>query len=385
MNYNKFNNITVQKTKKPEINYPIVTSEKKGKLIISSELKSQIDLFHLIAGSTEWSGILLYNVTKGDIENPKDLLIETKAMFPMDIGTPGYTEYDYDERVLDMYDLYPNALTEEWRLGHIHTHHNMGAYFSGTDLQELKDNIDNHAYYLSLIVNFEGKYCAKLCVKAERNMTQKSTLKYSGLFSDKENDLTLNSEKKESIVYSVDLDIELPQEEENSISFIGEIIKLKNTSKKGNYSWGNSSSDYRRNSTINLDTGKQVSLWDDVMTDGEAYVNEVDTITSFLCKVITVDPESKLDKGETFKEFLSKYNKKYLNMTSGDKVSYHSYMNDNIWNIAQNTARDESYYAEENLLEDSIKYLKIFKGVSVLASTLDEVIKDCLNEFGSTF
>jgi len=105
--------VVVKEKATPQNDFPIVSEDKKGTLIINSELAEQINIFHSFAGSTEWSGILLYKVLGGDILKPNDLKIEALGMYPMDIGTPGYTEYDYDERTLDMYDLYPDALKEE--------------------------------------------------------------------------------------------------------------------------------------------------------------------------------------------------------------------------------------------------------------------------------
>jgi hypothetical protein len=47
----------------------------------------------------------------------------------------------------------------------------MSVYFSGTDLDELKENAPNHNIYLSLIVNNYMEFCAKVCftAKAEEN------------------------------------------------------------------------------------------------------------------------------------------------------------------------------------------------------------------------
>ena len=168
-----------------KFDYPILEGDEIGKLIITPHLQEQIDIFHAFAGSIEWSGILLYTIDKGDISNPDELVITAKAMFPMDIGTAAYTEYDYGPEVMDMYDMYPKALEEGWILGHIHTHHSMKAYFSGTDLQELRDNIDNHSNYLSLIVNFKKEYCAKICKKGSRKVESKSLTTFSSLISDK--------------------------------------------------------------------------------------------------------------------------------------------------------------------------------------------------------
>jgi len=414
MNYTYKEKKGKQKKKVSTIDYPIVTDEKKGKLIISSELEEQIDTFHAIAGATEWSGILLYVIKEGDISKPESLVIEVKGIFPMDIGTPGYTEYDYDERTLDMYDLYPDALTEEWRLGHIHTHHSMQAYFSGTDLQELRDNIDNHAYYLSLIVNFDKKYCAKLCIKGEREVKESSVLKYTGLFSSKKSNKKSNSTKIETIVYNADLDIEMPEKNED-ISFIGEILKLKK--KSSNYSWSKSNADYRKdredwgnskytpkgldgwdhsnkycpereNFSHGKANGTQVSLWDDTRDKEKDILNtSLNHIISFVTKLITVDTTFVKDKNEDFNTFLSHYNKKYLNMTQADKMMYKQYMAENIDKISEiGLDWKRSDIEVQDLLEDSVTFLDNLsfgtsnrKEKEALASLTSDVILDYLN------
>jgi proteasome lid subunit RPN8/RPN11 len=344
-----------KKKEVPTIDYPIVTDENKGKLIISPEIEEQIDIFHAMAGNTEWSGILLYVIKEGDISNPESLIIEVKGMFPMDIGSPGYTEYDYNEKTLDMYDLYPNALEEEWRLGHIHTHHSMQAYFSGTDLQELRDNIDNHAYYLSLIVNFDKKYCAKLCIKGEREVKESSILKYTGLFSDKKSNRKSNSTKIEAIVYNANLEIEMPEKNEG-ISFIGEILKLKKENAKSTYSnySGNSNRVFRSSPQGN---GKQVSLWDDVVGDDSygrdsddssicpGYISEKAMTTKFLMQLIQVDMDYNNIAGESFEVFLKKAQRKYEDMTEADQVVYKDYIQDNVNDIAFYLTGEDTSYA----------------------------------------
>ena len=374
-NINTNNGKTLDTKKVPTIDYPIVTDDKKGTLIISPELEEQIDIFHAVAGATEWSGILLYVIKEGDISKPETLVVEVKGIFPMDIGTPGYTEYDYDEKTLDMYDLYPNALEEEWRLGHIHTHHNMKAYFSGTDLQELRDNIDNHAYYLSLIVNFDKEYCAKLCIKGEREVKESSILKYSGLFSNKQSNRKSNSTKIESIVYNTDLEIEMPEKEEG-ISFLGEILKLKNK-KPIRETWSKRSMGYQSSEKAG---GKQVSLWDDIGNKKEDASMRMHAI-DFLTKLMQVDATYVEATGDSFSEILKKAQKKFKNMTENDRGLYLNYMKENTTEIAKvvissirltasdlistsidmlnaHTSTNYGYYSyDDDLLADQVSYI----------------------------
>src|SRR5690606_8665567 len=75
---------------------------------------------------------------------------------------------------------------------------NKMAFFSDTDSSELHDNAGNYEYYLSLIVNFAGSYCAKIAFEGTVNRGFK--LKNPG-----------NSEEFEKVIEDmlilVDLDI----------------------------------------------------------------------------------------------------------------------------------------------------------------------------------
>jgi len=214
-----------QKKAPVKADYPIVLAQGKGKLFLSEKLMEQINLLHNYAGDIEWSGPVLYSINKGDIHNPKSFEIEAHAMYPMDIGTSGYTEYDFKpEETFDMHDYYPQILTDGWDMGHMHTHHNMKAYFSGTDEQELRDNTPNHAYYLSLIVNHKGEYVARLCVMAKREVKGTSGIKYKNING---KDKTSATEIKyiQEIVYAIDLEVSYLQAPQNS--FMDEVLKIK--------------------------------------------------------------------------------------------------------------------------------------------------------------
>lgn len=147
-----------QESKTPT--YPVVELPKNGKLVIPDNVVTQINYLHAKIGKTEWSGLLLYDVISGNPSDPENFVLEAKHIFLMDIGTSAFTEYELDGDIVDVYDNVEGAM--EMKLGHVHTHHDMSAYFSGTDTSELQDNVDKHNYYLSLIVNFSSNYKAKV-------------------------------------------------------------------------------------------------------------------------------------------------------------------------------------------------------------------------------
>jgi hypothetical protein len=136
-----------------------------GTIVIPKKVQELIDRLHDGIGATEWSGALFYKLVSGDIKKMKDLVFEAIFLYPLDMGTSVYTEYEYNEKLLPVYDICEEAL--EASRGHLHTHHSMSTFFSSTDTKELLDNSKYHNYYLSLIVNFDGKYSAKIAFPSE--------------------------------------------------------------------------------------------------------------------------------------------------------------------------------------------------------------------------
>ncbi len=139
----------------------------KPELVISSELASQILFNHLSNPTVEWSGFLFYQVEEGSLEDIAKLKLKAVRMYLHDIGTAGYTSFEMTpEKVVDMATSVPEY--EESKMGIIHTHHNMSCFFSGTDQDELQENAEAHIYYLSLIVNHKGPWCARIAIPAVR-------------------------------------------------------------------------------------------------------------------------------------------------------------------------------------------------------------------------
>src|SRR5690606_25480839 len=87
---------------------------------------------------------------------------------PMDKGSSAFTEYDFDERFVEYLMEDEERIT--YKVGHVHSHHNMAVFFSGTDTQELLDNAGAHNFYLSLIVNNRKEMTAKVAFEAGGEM-----------------------------------------------------------------------------------------------------------------------------------------------------------------------------------------------------------------------
>lgn len=188
----------------------VVDIKEQPKLIISKELSAEINYLHY-KFKKEWSGILFYSIVSGNIKEPSTLVLKAERVLLMDLGSEAYTEYEGGTDVLDFYEKYPDC--ENMRRGHIHTHHSMSIFFSGTDSSELHGNSDKYDYYLSLIVGFNMEYKAKIAISGNHKF-EKS---YKGGFKSGDIEIVLKSEEenteKETIL-SMDCTIEIEASEE---------------------------------------------------------------------------------------------------------------------------------------------------------------------------
>lgn len=103
-----------------------------------------------------------------------NVYFEVKDIFLMDKGTGAFTSYDFDGDVADyiMDKTMEDHEFATFKLGHIHSHNTMAVFFSGTDTDELHDNVSNHNFYLSLIVNNFMDMTAKLAYEVKASCYQ---------------------------------------------------------------------------------------------------------------------------------------------------------------------------------------------------------------------
>ncbi len=143
----------------------------KPKLVITPSFKNQIDYLHQKEGSKEWSGELITS-EEGVITDLDNWTITCQSIFLADIGSGAFTGYEVDKGgfkavdIVDMFDAYPDLLEGKLKNQHIHTHHSMGAFFSGTDWENLHDRALAANYFMMLVVDFKGTYKAKVAFKA---------------------------------------------------------------------------------------------------------------------------------------------------------------------------------------------------------------------------
>lgn len=126
----------------------------------------------------EWSGTLFYKV-EGSMEDGTFKVI-CLDIFVMDIGSAGFTDYDDSPEII-AYRVANRGLLLQPDVyeGLIHSHNNMATFFSGTDLNTLKQEGSDVTHFVSLIVNNAGTYTARITRKLVRKVKAEAHIVYT--------------------------------------------------------------------------------------------------------------------------------------------------------------------------------------------------------------
>lgn len=146
------------------------------KLIVTPELEQKIRYFLDKFPSIEYSGTLFYTVS-GSFET-EDLVINAFDFLLQDIGVSGYTEFNQSPDVIGYMVDHPELLGEDVYQGLMHSHHTMGAFFSGTDLATLREEGSDRIHFVSLIIDTKGTYKAAITRVVSEEMTATGYVKY---------------------------------------------------------------------------------------------------------------------------------------------------------------------------------------------------------------
>lgn len=135
----------------------------KPTLIITKRLQENIAYAHERAGSREWSGELITS-ERGKITDLDNWTIIAEDMFLVDIGSGAFTGYEVDKGgfkaadIIELYEAFPGLEEGTHKNHHIHTHHTMGAFMSGTDWENLNDRGILSNYFMMLVVDTKAPY-----------------------------------------------------------------------------------------------------------------------------------------------------------------------------------------------------------------------------------
>ena len=148
---------------------PLVKQSSTYKLYVPKKVEEKIRYLCRKFPSLEWSGVLFTKHT-GNFEDGS-LEIHCEDIYPMDLGSPGFTQFKMDETVTAY--IADNIELFDCDVQLIHSHNKMSCFFSGTDTQTLREEGNDRNCFVSLIVNNEGTYCAAITrkVKEKKEVT----------------------------------------------------------------------------------------------------------------------------------------------------------------------------------------------------------------------
>ena len=136
----------------------LIKQKQSYNIVIPKNVEEKIRHLCSVVHEVEWSGVLFYK-KEGSFEN-NDLKITCVDIFPMDIGSGGFTDFDDTPDIAAYRCEHLELLDEGIYEGLIHSHNHMKAFFSGTDTNTLLEEGTDRNHFVSLIVNNAGNYVA---------------------------------------------------------------------------------------------------------------------------------------------------------------------------------------------------------------------------------
>jgi len=208
---------------------------------------------------------MLFYETSGNF-GEDDFLITGKELFLLDIGSASYTEYNTGDADLIKF-MMENPEARRMKKGHIHSHNNMGVFFSSTDTSELADNCPFHNFYLSLIVNNKNEMCAKIAFRAMASSEVRTFINFKDQ-DGKDKVKEINSKSDRDYMYVHECEIHLPGEMETP--FEERFSEVQKKSEKRFTKDFTESFNGRGDYAGYIEGGqgwKQSSLWEDLTDD----------------------------------------------------------------------------------------------------------------------
>jgi len=338
----------------------------RPKIYLSQNILSKIwYLCHKI-NTVEWSGIVFCK-TEGHPIEPETFSIRAIDILPMHKGEPTYTEFEIDERVIDAYDNNPEL--EDCKMGIIHSHVNMGVFFSSTDSSTLDAYAKLSNFCISLIVNNKGEMVAKVAYP----LNSKSK-RYSKQYKNSEGQWVSidNKEEEYDNLHVVALDLEVVKEmEEFFVTMTDKAIQSSTIRPStiygmhGNYNYDDGydydTKTYNQSfNTPNSSYGKVSSpkLFDDKPyykevvnnTTSNKNVYTLSEVNSFLCKLLFLDESYKsVDLDRCVSKMAADHFK------SIDKDMYAHHMEEKIEDCYKEVFNIKSTYLDLNPLGDFLQ------------------------------
>lgn len=217
----------MEKIEKTSQELPFIKKPDIFKIIITEPVEKKIRFLCNSLKNIEWSGVLFYRIS-GAFEDDS-LTISCIDIFQMDIGASTYTEFTMSPDVIAYMTSHPELLEKGVYQGLIHSHHNMSTFFSGTDLNTLKSEGKDTHHFVSLIVNNEGTYTARITRKCKIRRVCEEVYYYT-TWENEVKESVEASDKEEEVLEWFDLAVtveSLPIEDEELVDRLNELKAIK--------------------------------------------------------------------------------------------------------------------------------------------------------------
>lgn len=380
-----------------QIKIPTITKRSNSyKMIIPKEVEEKIRFTCNNIWETEWSGILFYEFS-GSFED-NDLTIICKDIFLMDVGTAGYTEFSISPDIIGYMADNPELLN--YQQGIIHSHHNLGAFFSATDINTLEEEGKTRNHLVSLIVDNKGSYVAAITRRSTVKSNITSTISYNS-FNNKEFNYQESEEEEKVKLEYFNLDIEFDSYKMDS-EYIDRLNQLKDNNKNkkiklnnnniydnpktfnytnfNSYSPNHSSSYTSKVNSNTIDKEEMSNIYspisnisfkedDYIDTCPEEYEVDKDIINSLFLQLITgsvvISNSSKIDPDKWVNTMESIFDRRFKNK---EMINYfrqwaESYIEFLCWFAPENTV-----ISSEGLIEDEITSIIAYNLIKKLES-----------------
>ena len=312
--YDDKNNRLISEINKPPIPLlPLIKgSDTKFNLIITEELLNKIKYLCQVFPTQEWSGVLFYN-TKGSIENISGMELTAFDLYPLDLGSSIYTEFEHSKEYIGYISRHPELMDSHQGL--VHSHNQMNTFFSIIDTATLQEMVPQYKNYLSLIVNNSGTYTAALAVLANINTTSSKEVRYTGFDFKEVNYKTLPEEANKQVVLKFDANIIKEGVKLEDAEFLESVKELENNPEKQSFKNRNFNMIFPTPNMGYFKNALAGSIGEpELATQTQMFKSEFDNpiinnlelvVTEFLCKLASLSYLYKIDSSKDLKTNLS--------------------------------------------------------------------------------
>jgi hypothetical protein len=226
----------------------------------------------------EWSGCTFYSI-EGDLAKPETVYIKVEDMIPLDKGSTGFTEYSFDSRVLS-YIMEKDYF--HLKTGHLHSHHEMKTFFSGTDTDEVIENSEHIKPYLSIIVNNRHEFSAKIAFRI------KTITPTTFQFQNIDNSIsTISSLSEAEYVANYNCKIILPEHTWNvDETFLNQFTAINKPKPTPNIKFHKPKTELSNFKNTQTDLFNESSWWQDNNAIPSEMVTTWDASESLFCKIL---------------------------------------------------------------------------------------------------